>query len=185
MHASVTAIFMSETTDASKSSASAMPASACRTTPTPSGRAGMVSNTSGRSLIRSRRSSARAAIASSRWRSTGSTGHEARDVEDPLDARLHGLADADDEALVCVERAAPRVEQRAEHGGVDERRGRQVHDDPAATVERLFKAFAQRRGGVDVVLSFDDDDHDIPRGVVEHDGVGFHTGMQDTRSPAA
>ena len=33
------------------------------------------------------------------------------------------------------------------------------------------------------MLSFDDDDHDVPRGVVEHDGVGFHTGLQDTRKP--
>jgi hypothetical protein len=33
------------------------------------------------------------------------------------------------------------------------------------------------------VLAFNDDDHDIPCGVVEHDGVGFHTGMQDTRNP--
>ncbi len=124
-----------------------------------------------------------AAMASSRRRSTGSTGTRPGDVEDPLHAGLDGLADADDEALVSLDRAAACVEQRAQHRGVDERRGREVDDDAAAAVERLVEALAQRRRGVDVVLAFDDDDHDIPGGVVEHDGIGFHTGMQDTRNP--
>jgi hypothetical protein len=47
VQASETAIFMSASTAASKSSASAIPARACRTTATPSGRAGMVIRTSG------------------------------------------------------------------------------------------------------------------------------------------
>ena len=50
--------------------------------------------------------------------------HEAGDVEDALHAGLDGLADADDEALRGLERPAARVQQRAEHGGVHERRGR-------------------------------------------------------------
>ena len=158
-----------------------MPASAWRTTPTPSGRAGMVSRTSGRARHAPAPFVRAASIASSRWRSTGSTGTRPGDVEDPLHARLDRVADADDEALAGLERAAARVEQRAEDRGVDERCGREVDDDAAAAVERLLEPLAQRRGGVDVVLSFDDDDHDVPRGVVEHDGIGFHTGVQDTR----
>ena len=43
---------------------------------------------------------------------------------------LDGVADADDEALVGLERAAARVEQRAEHGRVDERRAGEVDHDP-------------------------------------------------------
>src|ERR671926_440861 len=106
---------MSASTDASKSSASAMPASACRTTPTPSGRAGMVSMTSGGGFIRLRRSSCA-----------------------PL-------------------RSPPR--ERAEHRGVDERRGCEVDYDAAAARQRLVQPLAQRGSRVDVVLALHDDHH--------------------------
>ena len=85
------------------------------------------------------------------------------------------VADAHDVALAGVDRAAARVEQRAEHGGVDERRAREVDDDAAAAAEGLVEPFAQRRRGVDVVLPFDDDHDDVPGGVVEHDRIGVHT----------
>ena len=48
--------------------------------------------------------------------------------------------------------------------------------------DRLVEALAQRRSGVDVVLALHDNHDDVSR-VVEHDGIGFHTGMQDTRIP--
>ena len=41
---------------------------------------------------------------------------------------------------------------------------------------RLVQALAQRGRGVDVVLAFDDDDDDVPGGVVEHDRIGVHVG---------
>ena len=73
-----------------------------------------------------------ASIAASRPLTHREHGHEPGDVEDPLDARLDRVADADDEALARLERAPARVEQRAEHRGVDERRGREVDHDAAA-----------------------------------------------------
>ena len=115
-----------------------------------------------------------ASIASSRPRMHRQDRDEARDVEDPLHAGLDGVADADDEALRGLERAAPRVEQRAEDRGVHERRGGEVDDDAAAAAERLVEALAQRRRRVDVVLALDDDDDDVARRVVQHDRVGFH-----------
>jgi hypothetical protein len=72
-------------------------------------------------------------------------GHEPGDVEDPLDARLDRLADADDVALAGLERAPARVEQRAEHRGVHERGGREVDDDRRRRGQRLVEALAQRR----------------------------------------
>ena len=93
--------------------------------------------------------------------------------------------DADDVALTGLDRAAARVEQRAEHRGVDERGRREVDDDAAAAAERLLEALAQRRRGVDVVLSLDDDDDDVPGGIVEHDGIRVHTAVHDTHLPAA
>ena len=85
-------------------------------------------------------------------------GNEARDVEDALHSRLHRLTHAHDEALLGLECAAARVEQRAEHRRVDERGRRQVDDDASAAVQRLVQTLAQRGGRVDVVLAFDDDD---------------------------
>ena len=77
------------------------PASACRTTATPSGRAGIVRRTSGAGRhppravpVRARRVDRRVAAVDHRQ-----DGHEAGDVEDPLHAGLDRLADADDEAL--------------------------------------------------------------------------------------
>ncbi len=81
-----------------------------------------------------------------------------------------------------LERAAAGVEQRAEHGGVDERGPREVDDDAAAAAQRLVEALAQRRRGVDVVLALDDDHDDVTGGVVEHDRIGVHTAVHDTPS---
>jgi len=50
----------------------------------------------------------------------GQDGYQARDVEDPLDPRLHALADADDVALAGLDRAPARVQQRTQDRGVDE-----------------------------------------------------------------
>ena len=62
---------------------------------------------------------------------------------------------------------------------------RQVDDDAAAAAERLVETLAQRRRGVDVVLAFHDHDDDVAGGLVEHDGVGVHTAVHDSRSDAA
>src|SRR5918996_813994 len=116
VHASVTAIFMSASTEASKSSASAIPASAWRTTPTPSGRAGMVSRTSGAGPLmgdprRHGTPETRGRTRDDRWpgsfaRAVGGAGgcdgllaalqhrqdgYQAGDVEDPLDPRLDAV----------------------------------------------------------------------------------------------
>jgi hypothetical protein len=88
--------------------------------------------------------------------------HEAGDVEDALHAGLDGVADADDEALTGLEGAAPRVQQRAEHRGVDERGRGEVDDDAAAADQGLLEALAQRGSGVDVVFTFHDHDHHVP-----------------------
>ena len=126
----MTAIFMSASTAASKSSASAMPASAWRTTPTPSGRAGIVRRTSGGGLRHSPAPFARRLDRLFAPAHDREHGDEARDVEDPLDPGLDGLADADDIALAGVQRAAARVEQRAEHRGVHERGAGEVDTMP-------------------------------------------------------
>ena len=89
------------------------------------------------------------------------------------------VADADHEALPGLDRAAAGVQQRAEHRGVHERRGREVDDDAAAAAQRLVEAVAQRRRGVDVVLALDDDDDDVAGGVVQDDRVGFHGATAD------
>jgi hypothetical protein len=107
--------------------------------------------------------------------------HQTGDVEDPLHARLDRLADADDEALIGLERAAAGVQQRAEHRGVDERGAREVDDDASAAPDRLVQPLAQRRRGVDVVLALDDDDHHVPGAVVQHDRIGIHVVANDTR----
>ena len=118
-----------------------MPASACRTTPTPSARAGMVSETSGLSLMWGRRSPRRLDRLLA-LPQDGQHGHQPGDVEDPLDPRLDRLRDADHEALSGFERAAAGVQQGAEHGGVDERGRGQVDDDPAAPIQGLFQTLA-------------------------------------------
>ena len=97
-------------------------------------------------------------------------------------ARLGLLAETDDVADAALERLAAGLEQRAEDGGVQERGGREVHDDagrrdragppvPSASLE----AVAQRRRGVDVVLAANDDDQHVPVAVVEGDGPSVHS----------
>src|SRR4051812_32811842 len=110
---------MSASTEASKSSASASPASAWRTTPTPSGRAGIVSRTSGGTVVIGSSARAVAPRGCDRLVATAQHGkhrHEAGDVEDSLHPGLDGLADADHEALAGLERAPARVQQCPEDG---------------------------------------------------------------------
>ena len=61
-------------------------------------------------------------------------------------------------------------------------RGGGIVVDLTAATERLVKALAERRRGVDVVLAFHDHDDDVAGGLVEHDGVGVHTAVHDSRS---
>src|SRR4051794_9511758 len=185
VQASVTAIFMSARTEASKSSASAIPASAWRTTPTPSGLAGIVSWTSGAGAVGFTSLAVAVGGPGGRYRLVAAPedredGDEAGDVQDPLHAGLDAVPDADDVALAGFYRPAARVQQRAQHGRVHERGAGEVDDDAAAAAERLLEPLAQRRRGVDVVLALHDDDHDVVGGLVEHDGVCVHTAVHDT-----
>jgi hypothetical protein len=78
---------------------------------------------------------------------------EARDVEDPLHARLDVSPDADDEALWAssarrrASSSAPSTEESTNG------RGREVDTMPPPALQRLVEALAQRWRGVDVVLS--------------------------------
>ena len=120
-----------------------------------------------------------ASIASSRPRITGSTGTR------PVMSRIRCTPGSTVSPTQTtkpwrgLERAPARVQQRAEHRGVHEGRGREVDDDAAAAAQRLVEALAQGRRGVDVVLALDDDDDDVAGGVVEHDRVRFHRAGHD------
>ena len=103
-----------------------MPASAWRTTPTPSARAGIVRRTSGATaapLIPAPRR-ARSRSPAARSLTTGSTGTRPVMSRMRCTPWLDLLAHTDHVPLIGVQCTAARVEQRAEHGRVDERRRR-------------------------------------------------------------